>query len=388
MYKFMNEEEIKIGQISDLKMLHLYQLGGCDALAVYYGTNEQINLCAMDPYYDLLMKKVLTLYSQCEDKNSIIADVSTRELLNKALERNNNHTSFFNRTRQKYLNMEGSSASKFASDGVMRESLIPMLKYYLKQLYHMWDMTVSFENEPYGWHRNCVLKVKISDETLVLPVKITFVNGNECKIIIGNFIHELNPIEFDISYREDKIYILLESKDIGLFGESHFAITAGKANAFTTIRVAGQVVYHQDEPLEIIPNSEDIKLILDRQKILTDIETDLTPAITYKLPWGGFVIFNTINTADEKLRRNDYDIIYIEEYRNKLALRQYSYSLIENITDGLKLRTDGVVMRKLYYGDRKQEVETYFMPAGYYSGWDYKEYLEGKFFYHEMEGAK
>ena len=115
------------------------------------------------------------------------------------------------------------------------------------------------------------------------------------------------------------------------------------------------------------------------------MEEKFSQVTVCKLPWGGYLISHSLETVKEQLKRTDFNIMYIELYRKKMTLRQYSHSLVENLSDGLKLRTDGAVMRKLYYGDRKKEVETLFMPVGYYSGWDYKEYLEDKYFYHEME---
>jgi hypothetical protein len=112
------------------------------------------------------------------------------------------------------------------------------------------------------------------------------------------------------------------------------------------------------------------------QQALRDSFFDPKQAVVYKLPWGGIAICRALDASDTNHIRTDYDMIYVEEYGTKLALRQFSYSLIENKTDGLKLRTNGAIMRKLYYGDKHREVETLFLPAGYYSGWDYKKYLE------------
>lgn len=389
MYRFMSEEEIEIRQMSDLKMIHLYKLGGSDAIAVHYSDNKQLNLCAMDTNYNLLMGRVLTLYSQCEDKDSILIEAAAKKLLDKAVERGSCHTSFFNRIGSRYLGKESFLSPKFASDGVIRETLLPMLKYYLHQLYHMWNMNIEFEEEPHGWHRKCIIKVRKGEETYILPIKMDFPTGNECRVTIGNFFQNLCTIEFEISYREDRLYVLFESEPYKLLGESHFEISPHKINTYTTIRVDGQVVYHQEEPVELLPNNEDVlKPLSEKHPLFEDIDLDFTHAAIYKLPWGGFAISQCIETEDESYKRQDYNTIYIDGYKNKLVQRQYSYSLIENKFDGLKLRTDGAVMRKLYYGGTKKESETLFMPVGYYSGWDYKAYLEGKYFYHETEEAE
>lgn len=389
MYRFMSEEEIEIGQISDLKMIHLYQLGGSDALAVYYGNNKQINLCAMDANYNLLIQQVLTLYSQCEQKDSIIIDAPTRQLLNRAVDREDNHTSFFHRTGHRYKNKESLPHPAFASDGVLRETLLPMVKYYLHQLYHMWDTPMEFAKEPCGWNKNCVLKIRQGRETLILPIRMDFANKNSVKVIVGNFLQDLYTLSLEITYREDRIFVLFESEDIQLTGESHFELSSQKVNAYTSIRVGGQVVYHQTEPIEQLTASPDaLQCVPDNSTIWEEAGIDFTKAALYKLPWGGLVLCNTLENADTQQKRSDFDTIYIERYGNKLALRQYSYSLIENLSDGLKLRTDGAHMRKLYYGTDKKCVETLFLPVGYYSGWDYKEYLRNRYFYDELEEIK
>lgn len=389
MYRFMSKEEIEIGQISDLKMVHLYQLGGSDALAVYYGNNKQINLCAMDANYNLLIQRVLTLYSQCEQKDAIIIDAPTRQLLDRAVNREDNHTSFFQRTGYRYKNKESFPYPAFASDGVLRETLLPMLKYYLRQLYHMWNTPMEFEKEPCGWNKNCVLKMKQGNETLILPIRMDFSEQNSVKAVVGNFLQDLYTLTFDITYREDRIFVLFESPDMQLVGESHFELNAQRADSYTSIRVDGQTVYHQAEPIEqITATPEALECVPDSATIRKEAEIDFDKAALYKLPWGGLVLCNALESTDSLQKRNDFDTIYIEEYGNKLALRQYSYSLIENLSDGLKLRTDGANMRKLYYGKNKKSVETHFLPVGYYSGWDYKEYLVNRYFYDEVEDTK
>lgn len=386
MYKFMSNEEIEINQMNRLKMVHLYKLGDNDALAVYYGEDKQINLCSMDAYYNVLVCKVLSLYSQCDDTEAIIMDDATRKVFEHALPKEIQHTPIYQKFGEKYMNQEGSLSPSFASDGVIRETLLPLLKYYMTQLYHMWQMNAEFETEAYGWRRNCVLKVKKEEDTVLLPLRMDFMVGNNCRVIIQNFLKDLCQIIFEISYRENELFIRFESKDFNLLGESHFAINKEKVNAYTTIRVDGQVVFHQDEPLELISLSEDNHLLSsDIKAALTDTEISPEQWKIYKLPWNSLILYLYQEIPKDTIHRTTFDIIYIEAYHNKLALRRLSHCLVENKTDGLKLRTDGFALRSLYYGTERKEVETFFLPVGYYSGWDYKKLLENKYFYHELE---
>ncbi len=381
MYRFMEQEEIEIRQISDIKMLHFYQLGGSDAIAVYYGDNKQKNLCAMDKYYNLLMERVLTLYADCKDKDSIIVEDSAKKLIDEAIGRETNYTSFFNRIGKAYKDKEYMNMPKFAADGAMRITLLPMIKYYLKQLYGLWKMDVDFEKNSNGWNRNCVLKLKKGGETFILPVRMGFQNANACDIYIGNFIHELYTLELHISYYDNRQLVIFECKEMGLVGEHKIDILEDKVKSITTISTEGNVSYYKQEELSEI----DSENVINKFSKFVDIGED---SKIYKLPWGGYVVCGRIEAGDESVNRTNVDNVFIEENDTRLCVRYFSYGLVENKSDGLKLRTDGAIMRKIYFGDKHREYETLFLPVGYYSGWDYKEFLENKYYYEDMEEGK
>ena len=381
MYRYMDQEEIDIRQMDNLKMLHLYQLGGSDAIAAYYGDNQQINLCAMDKNYNLLMERVLTLYSQCEDKNSIIVDGEAKALLEAAVARGDNHTTFFNRVGKRYKDMEALDAPRFAAEGVMRESMIPMLQYYLKQIYHLYSIEVDFDRNTRGWHRSCVLRLRKGTDTLLLPVKMDFLEANICTAQVGNFLQDMYTIEFQVSYTDNRQLIVFESKDMGLIGENRIDIKDGKLKSVTTISVNGKTIYYMDEEL---PHVDIGTEGAEFKNLPKHADIDVANSTIYQLPWGGYIVVRLVKNQDAHTKRDDIDTIFIEGNDTKVAIRHYSYGLVENLKDGLKLRTDGAFMRKLYYGDKHGDIETLFMPVGYYSGWDYKEFLENKYFYENV----
>lgn len=382
MYRFMDKEEIEIRQISNLKMLHLYQLGGSDAIAVYYGDNQQINLCAMDKNYNLLMERVLALYSQCEDKNSIIVEEDAKKLLEVAVGREHNHTNFFNRVGKRYKDMEGLESPRFASESAMRAAMIPMLQYYIKQIYHLYGIEVDFERSTRGWHRNCVLKVKKDGEILILPVRMEFQDANTCIAQVGNFLRDMNTLEFQVSYADNRQLIVFESKDMALVGENRIEIESNQVKSITTISINGKTIYYMDENLPMVTiGAEGAKFV----NLPKHADIDVANSKVYQHPWGGYVVCRLVESADATTKRTDIDTIFLEGNDTKVAIRHFSYGLVESLKDGLKLRTDGAIMRRLYYGDKHREIETLFIPVGYYSGWDYKEFLENKYFYESTE---
>jgi len=381
MYRHMDKEEIDIRQMDDLKMIHLYQLGGSDAIAAYYGDNQQINLCAMDKHYNLLMERVLTLYAQCEDKSSIIVDAQAKATLEAAVVRGDNYTNFFNRVGKRYKDMEAFDAPRFAAEGVLRETMVPMLQYYLKQIYHLYNIDVDFDRGTRGWHRSCVLKLKKGTDTLLLPVKMDFLEANTCTAQIGNFLQDMYTIEFQVTYTDNRQLIVFESKDIGLVGENRIEINNNKIKSITTISIYGKNVYYMDEELPHVNIGAEGAQFTNLPK---HADIDVANSTVYQLPWGGYIVIRLVNSVDANTKRTDVDTIFIEGNDTKVAIRHYSYGLVENLSDGLKLRTDGAFMRKLYYGDKHGERETLFLPVGYYSGWDYKEFLENKYFYENI----
>ncbi len=382
MYRFMDEEEIEIRQMDNLKMIHMYQLGGNDAIAVYYGDNKQLNLCSMDKNYNLLMERVLTLYSACNYKDSIIIEDNAKKLLDKALVRPDNHTAFFDRVGKRYMNLNKAEAPRFASDGVMREALMPMLCYYIKQLYQLWDLKVEIDTEAGGWHRNCVLKLNYGENTAILPVRTDFNESNACIMKVGNFLQDMSTLEFSVTYTQESLKVVFECEEIALVGENNILVGEEGIKSVTNISLAGKTIYYMsDEVPTVAIDAPGVKSEI--LKSLVDLDT-LNSKI-YVLPWGGYVIVRLVDNIAEDTKRRDVDTIFIEENNTKVAVRYFSYGLVENIKDGLKLKTDGVVMRRLYYGDKHKEIETLFLPVGYYSGWDYKQHLENKYFYESME---
>ncbi|MBO5388552.1 MAG: hypothetical protein J6A59_10480 [Lachnospiraceae bacterium] len=382
MYRFMDKDEIEIRQMDGLKMIHLYKLGGSDAIAAYYGDNQQINMCAMDKQYNLLMERVLTLYSQCEDKNSIIVDDAAKKLLQAAVGRGDNYTNFFNRVGKRYKDMEGLEAPRFAADGAMRETMIPMLQYYIKELYNLWDVNVDFDRNTRGWHRNCVLKLKKGMDTLLLPVKMEFQETNACTARVGNFLQDMSTLEFSVTYADNRQLIVFECSELALVGENRIDIDGDGLKSVTTISVNGQTVYYMDDAVPMVEIGAEGATFKNLPKYA---DIDVANSKVYQLPWGGYVVCRVTEEKDEATKRTDYDTIFIESHDTKVSVRHFSYGLVENLADGLKLRTDGANMRKLYYGDKHGELETLFIPVGYYSGWDYKEFLENKYFYENME---
>ncbi len=398
MYRIMDKQEIEINQIDSLKMIHIYDLataGGAvgndnqkagagenhvPALAVYYGDNKQINLCMMDKHYNLLMEKVLSLYSQCENKNLIIIDEPTKKLLELACQGVDNGVTSVARTGKKYMDMKAEQLSRFNTEGYIRKLILPMLKYYLSKLYGLWDMEIIFKDGESGWHGNVVLYATHKNNDLCFPVHISHVGLGKYNAVVGNFIEEKNTVIFEIVYKSQSLKVDIISEDYSLSGDSRYDFSLSTPACITNINVAGAMVYCNNEPVENVSSVQ----ISDMypQKFF---DLDITNAKLHRLPWGGYYSCAVNKSEDGSITQWDYDTGFYEKNNNSFFARQYSWGFIENINTGVSINTGGGLMERLIPDLNKGEMQTTFLPVGYYSGWDYKQKLENRYFYEDIK---
>lgn len=398
MYRIMDKQEIEINQIDNLKMIHIYDLataGGAvgqdnqkagagknhvPALAVYYGDNKQINLCVMDNNYNLLMERVLSLYSQCENKDLIIIDESTRKLLEFACQGVDHGVSSVARIGKKYMDMKAEQLSRFNTEGYIRKLILPMLKYYLSQLYGLWDMEIIFKDGESGWHGNVVLYASHKNNDLRFPVHISHVGLGKYNAVVGNFIEEKNIVIFEIVYKSQSLKVDIISEDYSLSGDSRYDFSLSTPACITNINVAGAMVYCNNEPVENVSSVQ----ISDMypQKFF---DLDITNAKLHRLPWGGYYSCAVNKSEDGSITQWDYDTGFYEKNNNSFFARQYSWSFIENINTGVSINTGGGLMERLIPDLTQGEMQTTFLPVGYYSGWDYKQKLENRYFYEDIK---
>lgn len=398
MYRIMDKQEIEINQIDNLKMIHIYDLataGGAvgddnqkagtgknhvPALAVYYGDNKQINLCVMDNNYNLLMERVLSLYSQCENKDLIIIDEATRKLLDLACHGVDHGVSSVARIGKKYMDMKAEQLSRFNTEGYIRKLMLPMLKYYISQLYGLWDMEIIFKDGETGWHGNVVLCATHKNKDLCFPVHISHVGLGKYNAVVGNFVEEKNTVIFEIVYKSQSLKVDIISEDYCLSGDSRFDFSLSTSACITNIKVDGAMVYCSDESIGTVSAEE-----FEGINIKYIFELDKDKSKLYRLPWGGYYSCTVNKSVDGSISQWDYDTGFCEKNDKSFFARQYAWSFIENISTNVSISSGGGMMERLIPDLDKGLMQTIFLPVGYYSGWDYKQKLENRFFYEEIK---
>lgn len=404
MYRFMDAEELEINQIDNLKMIHIYDLAGVSggatsagteststmkrqdktkhitAMAVYYEDNKQKNLCVMDKHYNLLVERVLDLYSRCEEKSSIMMDPDTKKLIEQAFKGVGEGVSPITKLGKKYSGMQGEDFPRYNKEAYIRVTTMPMVKYYLTELYSMLDMNIEFKDTEIGWHGNTVLLGIIGREEKKLPIKYSFESSTRFNIVVGNFLKDKCSITFNVNYKQQSMEVSFNSEDAGIVGESTFTFGDNSSISKTNIKVNDVTVYYKDMPVEEVSGD-----VLNKDYYKEFLDIDLANSKVYVLPWQTYHFCKMNTLEDGSIERTDLDTGYIDSNNDIVFVRQYAWSFISNQETGLSIKTGGVMMERLVPDTKQTLLQTTFLPVGYYSGWDYKNKLENKYFYDEIK---
>ncbi|MBE5944920.1 MAG: hypothetical protein E7258_08415 [Lachnospiraceae bacterium] len=384
MFRFMDTEEIEINQIEKLKMIHIYDLTGgekghVNALAIYYDDNKQKNLCEMDKNYDLLVQRVLYLYNSCQDKETIMVDPETKRFLEQVC-RVDAQSSPISRAGSKYIGDEGVDIPKINREENLRVATMPMIIYYMTELYNMLDINIEFKHESLGWHGNTILTANVGKGQVNFPVKYIYESSDRCRVHIGNFLKNMCGLTIGISYKKQDLEIHFYSEDAGIVGDSNYHFGYHSSSCKTSIKVNDVLVYYKEDFLEegrfAFKEKVDVSALLDM---------NITTAKVYTMPWKGYHICDMHTIEDGDIARIDIDTAYVDIHRDTVFIRQYAWSNVSNSKTKLSLSTGGAMLEKVVPDISLGEMQIGFLPVGYYSGWDYKKKLENKYFYKNIK---
>lgn len=387
MYRIMDAEEIEINKIDNLKMIHIYDLSGSaigsenvTSLAVYYGDNKQKNLCAMDKHYNLLVERVLYLYSRLEDKSSIMMDETTKNMIDVAMGSEDDCILAVSKLGKRYLSWDGEEVPRVNNQTYIRLTTMPMIRYYLTEIYSMLEVPIEFKEDKLGWHGNVILEASSGDKDIIFPIRFDYDSVNSYSVHIGNFLKEKSVIVFDISYGERQLTVNFTSEDAGLLGQSSFIFDKTGGLSKTSISINDTLVYYQDTAIAEA-KVEDVSSFV-HMGVLELLSQNVRIS---RLPWNSYYMFGYTENVTKDICRTDYDTGYIDCNEDAVLVRQYGVSHIENKSTGLNIKTNGSMMERLMPDKKNAGIQTCFYPVGYYSSWDYKNNLENKYFYEELK---
>lgn len=386
MYRVMDETEIIIRQMTDLRMVHFYNLAGDNnsadgvlSVAVYYGVNGQLNLSVLDKHFDLLVEQIFCHYAKTENKASIIADANTRTILEQGVLKRDGEA------WSKYLSMEGNMEPKYQAITYFKGFLIPVVDYYLKQLYKMNGM----EYRPYayhlGWRNSCSIEGFVDGIVTKFLIHVEMLDECNYTVVVSNFIKTGATIEFHITYGLDVITVHFSSSYWSLDGDSRYYFENGKLMDASFVTMNGRPVYYETVECERVSDAG--AKLQTIEKLVGAIDESMD---CYLLPWGEAFVNKVSGTTTR-----DYLYLLIDTNMGILhepfdcngmsMMRGWSWRQIVNEEANIVVKTLAMAYDRLLTKDL--EVQTHFLPAGTNSYGEYKEKLEDRYFYEDMEDS-
>ena len=356
-------------------------------LYVRYDGGKVINLCSMDKYFDVFVRKVYQVYKLEKDKvivdptfdpfgynSKLTIDDKTKAVLESGdLLKVSNVYSFYDQ-KKSYGN-----SLIFQSDEFMM--LFPLIKYQFKQAIELTDNAVSMSEESIGGYRNnYAVMYKFNGIPDMLLINFDKEGEDEFYLTIRSRDRHFNPLNMLVKFNDNSIDINCLFKDYDLCVSDTYEVRNNNTanNNFIVSRKGETIVYKNialEETQNPYPNLSGI-----------DNEDDLT---WFKLPWNAYYGVNNflqklsevdgvVNTHNKYLAITG-DNFLLREFLSREYQRRKTFEANANriVLDEAKKRIYGFIV------DQKEGLyilEAFFANALRANGY-YETYLDDKYFY-------
>ncbi len=390
MYRHMDELEIEIGRLSNLKMVHFYNLiaqnDEVGAVAVYDGEDRQINLSALDLHYEALLAKVVTCYREQKDRERIVMDPQTRAVLDSLLAAESvfEKPDFWGNVPRTILQDQPNINPGSYSDYLV----VPLLRYYIRELHLFYKVPIEWKLLSASWHGRGVLDAVIGEQELHFPYRIRRRNGGEYDVLIGNYLGKTNQLKIQIRFERLGVKVYFSCLPFGLEGYSTYTIDTNGASITekTGITVVGKTVYEHMETLAEpdADQKEDLRRKISEDRLMHLLVRDWDRARVARLPWGHYIVYAISNKDDASMKKQDIEVAYLLMEDKHDIIRKHSFSHIVGREN--KVEIDARYARGDIYVQKgtKERVQIAFEDTGYCSFDEYKESYSGRFLVGEL----
>ncbi|MBR6365515.1 MAG: hypothetical protein IKS10_05410 [Lachnospiraceae bacterium] len=391
MYRHMDETEIEIGRMSDLRMVHFYNLiskhDEVGAIAVYDDEDRQFNLCALDAHYDLLLEKVVTCYQRQTDRNLIVMDEDTRTLLEAMMQegRTSEEPHFWGDVPKAKL----MKTPRIDPGSYLDYMVIPILRYYVRELHHLFDLPLEWKYLTSSWHGRGMLEGSANETAIHMPYRIARRRSGEYDILIGNYLGKTHRLNIQIVFERLALRAYFSCPPLGLNGHSIYSISPREriVKEKTSISVGEKVFYENAETVKALePAQKEALQERIAQEGLTqffDTAPETTEAVEF--PWGHYWVFSVADRFGDAMQKQDVEVGYLVMEDRYDIVRKQSFSHIVGKKNKVELDArcacGDVFVRK----DTKKQLQIAFEDTGYSSSGRYKEGYSGKYLVTEIE---
>lgn len=332
MLRIMDNRELAIEKICSLRNIHFYYIYKDDksipAVMVYYDKDKVINLCELDKHYEKLLQKIWEVYEIEKDKNYIIVDQLSKQILDNVLSTDigvyNSVLSDCQKIEQPIYNHKG----------YMKEMIIPITKYVIEELYGLSEQDFLWNPISRDWFGVGEISATIGNDKCVFPYRISCMREGYYNVEVANVMKHGNKLEIGIVYKESGIEIAISGQIYKIEGTIKYIVDR-ELVCLADIKIDGKQVYTCHDRL-LCENANPEKYILPGCAIDDSWKE-------YILPWGEVLLFSckdleqdefiltdgmTAYVSNEDATEHQYIISYKNTVsKDKMSYTIYNYSL-------------------------------------------------------------
>lgn len=377
MFRVMDEMEIEINKIDNLKMVHIYELtgaeagsgtNGCTAIAVYYGDDGKMNISDLDPHFSMLVSRVIELYSRLENKGLVMMDDSTRALLEAGvLVRHEKDLEFF-------YNISAVDYPQIPNESKLNARFLSLAEYLIVGLNKVLGIELTVVKRRCGWRGSASIWVNDGTKEKMMVVNTTVKDSMKYAVSVSEFIEGHTALMIEITIKFDGMDVSFISSDKAFEGKGSYKFGP---DSMTEIFEA----YYKDSQIFFDDNQTGVREV-PSTGALTEEESNIilcnkNVRAIHKLPWNmSYVLLDEFNTDGGIESYSSIGVYLYEDF-----VEQFGWTDIFNQATNTRLRIESMSFSRMRLPDGN--LQTFFAPVASNSTGEYKLKLANKYFIHK-----
>lgn len=383
-FRQMSPEEISIEGIQNIKMLHIYDLTGATgtyqkygvtALLVNYDDNKQLNFTENDHCFNIFVNKIFEVYNACENKDMIIMDEMTRQILDAG------ELPYHELMLKKYYEAPKNDSPLIVNASTLSRRFGPFVEYLITGLYKTMGTDVDIIDRQYGWRGagNILLKVGKNNRRVVF--KVFEINDSMVSIKTNGFLSDKGDLLINITLYNSEMTFSYSSASEKIEGCGSFDFRRENLREMQEVKKNGEQIFYDvnlyENPENNVGNLNAAKAMQDglgwlKYTGLDEHFPDKTPCARYSLPFGVEYILYNENDMTDQLEITSCCGAFLWEDAAYADIR--GWSVIKSKQSGLALKNEE--FRIVNLSDKKGMVQSAFLLG---TGSRYKKELQGKY---------
>lgn len=376
MFRVMDEMEIEISMIDNLKMVHIYELtgaeatvgtSGCTAIAVYYGDEGKMNISDFDAHFTLLVNRVVELYGRADNKELIMMDDNTRSLLEAGVAtRHEKEIEFF-------YSIQPVEYPQIPNESILNKRFLPLAEYLVVGLNKVLDINLTVIKRRLGWRGVAAIWLNDGTKEKMMSVRVEQRDAKKYLISVSEFFEGHIALFIEVTTDFDGMYISFESTDKAFVGTGSYKFGAEyMLETYDAYYQDKQIFFDEEQTgtRKITPEYE----LSDHEARL--IMNDRPVHVIYSLPWNARYILLDDFHADNSIETYSFTGVYMYEDFTE----HFGWTDIFNQSTNTRLRIESLHLCRLRLSDGR--LQTKFMPVASNSTGEYKLKLADRYFIH------